>query len=580
MTINSTAVDLFSYFPGIEVSSQDIIEAELLLYQTLQSKFPTLDLREGTGVRDLLIRPASTLLAMLDKASLLFFQNNSLDTVTDTTPQVFVDSLLSNWFLTRKKGQKAVLNVRLFFAKAKGVVITPDIYFSNDGTRKYFPDATYSFSPTNLTYDSGTNQYYVDVDLSAESVGSSYDLTSGSLIYFSNFDPFFLHAEINYLKQSASDTETNLEFLSRAKDAISTRNLINSPSISARLMEEFSIIDGVYSAGFGDTEMQRDYIKVKAPTSGNEYWMHQGGCVDVYCRVPLTSAILQFTIDSLGKVYLTGPIYKVTRSNLSGGSDPDTLPITQTFTYTRDNISNKALDSYSLSGTKVVCTVANHGLISGQRVQIKGLTPIGYNGGKTIRVTSTNTFEYDITVPLSSTAPTGVGNFDCVDPSLDNGFSTRQVTVLDFGASQANKTVSLVLHYFQDIDGIQTYLSYKENRVLCADLLSRGFNLTLLDISLMSYDGVTPDSAVASESIKSYLLSLTSGQPFVMSDMLSNLYTVGIKSLQNPVAVTYTKYWKDGMINDSGTITDFLEPNDSLNVFMLNSLTTASTLIN
>lgn len=579
MTINSTAVDLFSYFPGIEVSSQDIIEAELLLYQTLQSKFPTLDLREGTGIRDLLIRPASTLLAMLDKASLLFFQNNSLDAITDSTPEVFVDSILSNWFLTRKKGQKAVLNVRLFFAKAKSVVITPDIYFSNDGTKKYFPDSTYSFSPTNLTYDSGTNQYYVDIDLTAESVGVSYDITSGSLIYFSNFDPYFLHAEINYLKQSASDTETNLEFLSRAKDAISTRNLINAPSISSRLKEEFSIIDGVYSAGFGDVEMQRDYIKIKSPTSGNDYWMHQGGCVDVYCRVPLTSAILQFTTDSLGKVYLSGPIYKVVRSSISGGSNPDTLPNGQTFSMVRDNVSSKALDSYSLSGTVVTCTSSNHGLVSGQRVQVFGITPAGYNGGKTIRVTSTNTFEYDVTIPLSATVPTGAASISYVDPSTDVGFSTRQGLIVNFGGTQANKTVSLVLSYFQDIDGIQTYLSNKDNRVLCADLLARGFNITLLDISLLSYDGITPDSGVAAKSIKSYLLSLTSGQPFVMSDMLSNLYNVGIKSLQNPVAVTYTKYWKDGLSNDSGTITDFLDPNDSLNIFMLNSLTTSSTLI-
>ena len=119
--------------------------------------------------------------------------------------------------------------------------------------------------------------------------------------------------------------------------------------------------------------------------------------------------------------------------------------------------------------------------------------------------------------------PEVLGRVTTILPSEDTGFSTRQESVVDFGPSNGNKTVSLEVFFFQNIDGIQTYLEDKDNRVLCADLLARGFNICLLDIDLISYDNVTPNASVASTSIKEYLGSLSSGQPFVMSDMVSNL---------------------------------------------------------
>ena len=579
MAINPNSVDLFSYFPGIEVTTKDVIEAELLIYQVLQSKYPDLDLREGTGIRDLVIRPSSTLLAMLNKASLLFFQNNTLDGVTDSTPTSFVDSILSNWFITRKQGERSIINARLYFAKSKNILVTTDTYFSNDGTQKYYPDVTYSLPASALTYDSGSNQYYIDIDLVAETEGTSYDITSGSLIYFSNFDPYFLHAEINYLKQAASNTETNSEFLSRAKSAISTRNLINTPSISSRLMETFPVIEAIYSAGFGDPEMLRDYTTAIAPSSGNEYWFHRGGCVDVYCKVPLSSEILQFTTDNTGKVYLTGPYYKVVRSLVSGGTEADTMAQAEPFTFHQVGNRSDLISTITRSGATVTVTSPVQGISTGQRVLITGCTPAYYNGVFTVTATAVDTFTYTIPLNVNTVDPTTLGTVTIRDSSKDVGFSVRQEAVVNFGVANANKTVSLEVFFFQNLDGIQTYLEDKDNRVLCADLLARGFNITLLDIDLVSYSGVTPDALISSTSIKQYLASLSSGQPFLMSDMLSNLNTVGVKTLRTPVGVTYSKYWRDGLEVTTGSITDYMDPQDSTNIFLLNTLTTSSVII-
>ncbi len=113
-----------------------------------------------------------------------------------------------------------------------------------------------------MTFDSYLNKWYVDVDLVAGSKGSQYNLDSGSLLYFSNFDPFFLNGEINYLSQVSSDSETNLQFIERARSAISTRNLINIPSIDSNLRSQFNFLNRVYPVTAGDPELYRDQVEI------------------------------------------------------------------------------------------------------------------------------------------------------------------------------------------------------------------------------------------------------------------------------------------------------------------------------
>ena len=59
--------DLYSVITGIQPDQQDIVEAELFARQILEAKFPDLDLREGTAIRDLVLRPSALLLAICKK---------------------------------------------------------------------------------------------------------------------------------------------------------------------------------------------------------------------------------------------------------------------------------------------------------------------------------------------------------------------------------------------------------------------------------------------------------------------------------------------------------------------------------
>lgn len=570
-------VDLFSFLPGLQVTENELLEAELLSQQILQAQYPDMDIREGTAIRDLVIRPNATLLALLNKAILYYFAQNTIENVTDETTPAFVDKLMSNWFLTRKQGSKAIVNARLAFARQKSINLSSDVYFSVDGEIKFFPISDTVVSAEELSYDAYNNEYYVYVDLEAEREGTGSNISTGSLLYFSNFDPYFLHGEINFLRQTATNSETNTEFITRAGDAISTRNLINQPSIASNLLEAFPLLQTVKSVGYGDSEMLRDKVKIVAPEVEGSIWLHLGGKVDVYSRVPLSSSVIQLTTNDEGKVYLTGAIYKVLRSELSGGTDEDGIPFAIPFTVSNPNSEIKSVNSLVYENDYVTATIPDHGYTTNRYITISGADQTEYNGNFQIYQLTRDTVQYKpLTIPSITTA-TGVLTSKYVIPSKDLGFSDKQELILDFGALWANQTASFEVFFFQGLDGIQNYLEESSRRVVCGDLLARGFNIYLLDVSITAYNGPTPNSEAAFKIVENYLESLDPGETFVMSDLLSQLYANGIKTIQTPLDITYTKYTRDLLTPETGVITDTWNPNDSTSIFLVNKVTTDST---
>lgn len=254
--------DLYSVISGIQPDQQDVLEAELLAKQILEAQFPDIDLREGTAIRDLVLRPSAFILSLCKKGFDYYFSQNTLSNIDNNSSTEVVDGLLGNLFLSRNLGSQAVINARLYFAREKAVSVTTSTSFSTDGSLLFFPPVSVTYPSTSLQYDSYHAEWYLDIDLVAAETGSQYNISSGSLLYFSNFDPMFLRAEINYLSQASIDAETNLEFIDRAASAISTRNLINKPSIENKIKQQFNYVSRLLTIGAGDMEMLRDQVEV------------------------------------------------------------------------------------------------------------------------------------------------------------------------------------------------------------------------------------------------------------------------------------------------------------------------------
>jgi hypothetical protein len=198
----------------------------------------------------------------------------------------------------------------------------------------------------------------------------------------------------------------------------------------------------------------------------------------------------------------------------------------------------------------------------------------GYNG--TFLVTNVlNLDQLQFTVPTGLPTDTGTSIVcSSIIPWNDYGFSSRQNLIISFGPIYANSTASFQISYFDTVDSVDTYLSQSSNRVLCGDLLARGFNLYLIDVGVTAYNGTSPNSSAITTAVQTYLKTLGPGSIFIMSDLMSQLSASGITNIQTPVSVTYTKYTRDLITPVTGTITDYLDPNDTTNIFLLNAVTT------
>ena len=795
--------DLYSVFPALVPSASEIMAAELLVKQVLEAKYPDLDLREGTGLRDLVLRPNAYALALQKKANDYYFATNTLSGVNDTTDETIINDILSNWFMSRHTGVSAVISARLYFAVQKNVTVPVSTFFSTDNVLRFFPSTTQTFPVGSFTYDAYQNEWYVDVQLVAAAAGTNYNIGSGSLLYFTNFDPYFLHAEISYLSQSATDPETNLQFITRSASAISTRNLINIPSVASNLQTNFNTLKRLVTVGMGDSDMIRDQIKVLIDPEDPRYLtglsrtstvasatlvehgfytgqivnivgclpsgyngqysitvvdyqtftfsvsgspgvvtalptvqsytspclVHTGGKVDVYLGDSVSSTIVQLTTDVSGRAQITGPVYALSRSSVTGGVSDDTIPyvaavaisgsvldvagsaIHITTTGSHGLINGSLVSVSGIIQTKVITTLncvnlvvtavsAGHGLSTGAIITVSGVTPITYNGTFTITVIDANTFVYVLssnvlvagsgTMLMTNTSVngsfaityTGTNTFDVILPTVwpgatntitalaitthvtytvtnpylqtktltslsgtgttvtatlnnhgyaanryvtisgatpsyyngtfkiasvlgptqftfnigstilasatgtitckstipwqDYGFSDSQLLYIDFGSGYGSSTASFQTQYFNNVDPVQQYLTSPTNRVLCGDYISRGFNLYVLDLSVVVYNTTSPSTGLVQDTAKTYLATLAPGATFVLSELVSALTTAGVANIQTPLGVSYTYYHRDLVPVTTGNVVDYLDPLDKTNVFLLGNVTTSS----
>ena len=483
----------YSVLSGLQPTGADVLEAEQFAQQYLQANFPDTDFRQGTALFDLVIQPTSSMVALLKAAIEFYFSNYTVQGVTDQTPTDFVDALMSNWFSNRNLGTNAVINATLYFASQVDVSLSPSQYFSPDSVLLYSPATNIVYPASSLQFDTASQEYYVTVNLTAQQTGPNYNLPSGNLLFYSNFNPFFLRGVINYVANAGISTETNTQFLTRTQSNISTRNLINRPSITSFVQDNFPDVITVQEIGYGDPQMQRDYQTVSvSPTVGTftNVGIHLGGKVDVYCYVPVTTQTELITLDSYGNGVLTGPNFSIT------------------------------------------------------------LPPSGSQTG---------------TIPASAVMQVGVV------PNLgDVGFSSRQQNSLTFSPTSSGETVLVQYQTFGEITGIQSAIQDPNNRVLCADLLARGFNSYFLSFNIETYNAAYSTSiATLSTAIQGYINSLTPGQAFIVGDLLA---TLNISQVVLPLTISYTLYTTQQTVI-YGSFVDVLEPADNTYAYYIGNVT-------
>jgi hypothetical protein len=544
--------NLLAILPGLEVSSEDVREAEAFAIQYLSSLYPTVDFRPGLATYDMAIRPTATLIALLQKANAFVEENRTLSAANNDTPEDAVDRLLSNLFVARRGGSTTKVQGRLYFLQRRSLTISTSYFFSPDNVRRYYPTADVPVAAESMqsaTEQSAIAPFYVDLELEAEAPSSEFDEDTGSLLYFTNFDPYFIGGEIRYLKSNSVSKETNEEFIARAEHSISTRNLINNPSIQERLTTLFGFIKRVTPVGMSDEQMLRDLRKAVVPGTFTEAVLHTGGHVDVYVDAPVTTTeripVYVDDYEGLGFGFMIdGPILDY-ETVFPPAEDPE-------------NIINDPNYSVRLTGAPKWAKAF-------PPVQIVGYTPSG----------------------------------DLVndDYAADVGFSSKQKTfvavpaviTLDVGDGQTIPEDMLPKHYFYitttkffGLESIQAYLEDSASRVVCADYLARAMDLYSLDIVFRVADPFrfTPSTLLAQS--KQYVDGLYPGDPFSVTDLLHVIrQESGVGSaaqLSAAPSVGYAHRSRNGTIT-VGLIEDIMDI-DRLSRFYVRSVTIEPLVIN
>lgn len=476
---------LYQTFTDLVVTKEDYSEAEIFTQQYLTAMYPTLDLREGSPLRDIVIRPCATMVALVNKGVTKYFNDNSLSGATDSTPTSTVDAIMSNFFLTRNQGSTTQITAQVRFSTAipaTSVSVPVSTTFSVDNVNKFSPLEATTLSLTDgslqLYSDNTGNQYYFgNVVLEAHDAGSASNVEVGQeFLYFTIFDPYFLGASVRSIATSGVDAETNTQFINRAGNSISTRNLINSPSIETQLNATFPAIKSILVSGYGDYEQFRDYRLLSLSSSNTPVPVHLGGFVDAYCATKLSEKIIRIKFGADG-------------TKLLGFSEP---------------------------------IVSFSAVASGEKASFYDDGSPVETQDPTVNVTDINNV---LIQDLQYTAPTGVVY------ESQTGFSSKQrVKVSSAGTPYANNaTIDLKILYWEGLSSVQSYLEDPQYRVISGDYLARGFNVIELLPTIEIVDGAPTGDALVTlktdivNALSDYIATLNPGQSFVFSEALSYL---------------------------------------------------------
>jgi hypothetical protein len=278
---------------------------EAMVIDLAKTEYPQLDLRVGTGLRDLLIRPDASLLGVASMDNTALQEQMSLALMTDDSDPDIVAAVASNLGVDRREGVQAAGSVMVETTIDQRYYITANMYFTAGSLRYNVLQAwetlptTYSGTVDNTRQvrmnvgapatQSSPQKYYFILPLQAAAVGVASNILAGTaltpgIVIGSGFTAATVYADI----YGGEDAETVTQFKDRVPQAIGIRTMESFGAISAKLMEQFPEVRDVSVIGMGEEELLRD--------RHNVFGVSAGGKIDVYVRTssqPETVSLLK-----------------------------------------------------------------------------------------------------------------------------------------------------------------------------------------------------------------------------------------------------------------------------------------------
>ena len=282
----------------INISNQDLLDAENFLVEFLTEQVPEGQFAKGSALRDLAVKAVTYIFAYIKGEIDHISARQSLLRIGELGDEVdaaqAADELLSNWLLTRAAGRKAKMPVRLHFTQKTTMSLNTETVFWRTNDLAFYLDTDtnpYVIAQSQMlpVYDTRgiLTDYVVDVPMVASRVGEEYSVAPGRFVGIESpvGIPYYSYAENIVDATPGAGIETTTQMIERAGTAISVRNLVNNRSCDSVLRDAFQSIISTLTLGVGDPEMMRDSLQ-NVLTHLN---IHVGGHHDTYIETVLSS---------------------------------------------------------------------------------------------------------------------------------------------------------------------------------------------------------------------------------------------------------------------------------------------------
>lgn len=287
-----TPIDSLGFIPGVNLtddlySADEIKAAEALIVEWVSARNPTFDLSEGTSFYETMVRPMAQFYLFVRSQADALRQTQSLSAVQanpDLASDAIVDSILSNFLISRRTGEKAIGAIKVMvsldavFDIASGTTFTSTSGLAFVTTQAWRVQSSTSDSEHLMLYPVDTNrsQFYFLIPVEAADVGSQYVLVDRTQFDMSPKVSSFISAFSFGSFLGGTDQESNTALIARVPEAMSARNLVSPRAIKIGLAETFPSAISVGVTGMSSAAQHRG--------SDNVFGIKSGGFVDVWVR--------------------------------------------------------------------------------------------------------------------------------------------------------------------------------------------------------------------------------------------------------------------------------------------------------
>ena len=255
-----------------QITLADISRNELQLAAYLKGKVPNANLSEGSSLYDLVIRPISYALTLIESETRDVADRSTLNLLAvkeDVSSRLALDDLLSNWFIARRPGGISTGVATLEFSSKVTFTLDSSTVFSRGSVYSFSPTSSYirtiNSSELSSKQTSSGTVYYIRIGIASNIPGLGSLMPAGDLTINKSL-PSLLKAYTLSPTSEVSSIESNGELVSRAKDSLSFRGMTTPASIRATIGDlNLTDITDIQVIKSGDPEMFMDQISSSSP---------------------------------------------------------------------------------------------------------------------------------------------------------------------------------------------------------------------------------------------------------------------------------------------------------------------------